>query len=134
MALIKCPECGKEVSDKAKACPNCGCPIEETNPNGEIKIKFLKSDNKFNNFTAAQKVVLRVNGEEKWKGVVGECVELKLDGPSEIWVQYKTDLMNFGGEVVDIIDPSKGKKYCVFAQQAKLKTKLSLQAVDAFTD
>lgn len=24
MALIKCPECGKEISDKAKACPNCG--------------------------------------------------------------------------------------------------------------
>ena len=30
MALIKCPECGKEVSDKAKACPNCGYPIAST--------------------------------------------------------------------------------------------------------
>ncbi len=30
MALIKCPECGKEISDQAKACPNCGCPINET--------------------------------------------------------------------------------------------------------
>lgn len=28
MALIKCTECGHEVSDKASACPNCGCPIE----------------------------------------------------------------------------------------------------------
>lgn len=27
MALIKCPECGKEISDKASACPNCGCPV-----------------------------------------------------------------------------------------------------------
>lgn len=27
MALIKCPECGKEVSDKAGKCPNCGCPV-----------------------------------------------------------------------------------------------------------
>lgn len=27
MALIKCPECGKEISDKATACPNCGCPV-----------------------------------------------------------------------------------------------------------
>ena len=26
MALIVCPECGKEYSDKASACPNCGCP------------------------------------------------------------------------------------------------------------
>lgn len=24
MALIKCPECGKEVSDKTYKCPNCG--------------------------------------------------------------------------------------------------------------
>lgn len=29
MALIKCSECGKEISDKAKACIHCGCPIEE---------------------------------------------------------------------------------------------------------
>lgn len=28
MALILCPECGKEISDKASACPNCGCPIQ----------------------------------------------------------------------------------------------------------
>lgn len=27
MALIKCPECEKEISEKATACPNCGCPI-----------------------------------------------------------------------------------------------------------
>ena len=30
MALIKCPECGKEISDKAGACPHCGCPIGNT--------------------------------------------------------------------------------------------------------
>lgn len=29
MALIKCKECGHEVSDKASACPNCGCPLEK---------------------------------------------------------------------------------------------------------
>lgn len=29
MAMIKCPECGKEISDKASACPYCGCPKEE---------------------------------------------------------------------------------------------------------
>ena len=27
MALISCPECGKEVSEKAASCPNCGAPI-----------------------------------------------------------------------------------------------------------
>lgn len=29
MALIQCPECGKEISDKVKACPFCGYPMEE---------------------------------------------------------------------------------------------------------
>lgn len=27
MALIKCSVCGKEISDKAKACPQCGQPV-----------------------------------------------------------------------------------------------------------
>lgn len=27
MSLINCPECGKEISDRASNCPNCGCPI-----------------------------------------------------------------------------------------------------------
>ena len=34
MALIKCSECGKEISDKATTCPNCGCPIDK---NGKIE-------------------------------------------------------------------------------------------------
>lgn len=28
MSLIKCPECGKDISDEAKACPNCGHPLQ----------------------------------------------------------------------------------------------------------
>ena len=27
MALISCPECGRQVSDKASACPQCACPL-----------------------------------------------------------------------------------------------------------
>ena len=30
MALIKCSECGQMVSDKASACPHCGCPVNQT--------------------------------------------------------------------------------------------------------
>ena len=29
MSMIKCTECGKEISDKATACPHCGCPMTE---------------------------------------------------------------------------------------------------------
>ena len=30
MALINCYECGKEISEKAQFCPNCGAPVEIT--------------------------------------------------------------------------------------------------------
>lgn len=31
MALIKCPECNNDISDKARACPHCGFPITQNN-------------------------------------------------------------------------------------------------------
>ena len=31
MALIKCSECGKEISDKAKMCVNCGAKAKNNN-------------------------------------------------------------------------------------------------------
>lgn len=30
MALIKCEECGKEISDKAAVCIHCGCPLNSS--------------------------------------------------------------------------------------------------------
>ncbi len=30
MSLIKCSECGKEISDKATACVHCGCPVSKS--------------------------------------------------------------------------------------------------------
>ena len=29
MALVKCPDCAKEISDKAAACIGCGCPVNQ---------------------------------------------------------------------------------------------------------
>lgn len=29
MALIKCPECGKMISDQASSCPECGYPVSK---------------------------------------------------------------------------------------------------------
>ena len=44
MALIKCPDCGKEISDRAANCIHCGCPIGSAQ-NGVLRIQlnsFLK--------------------------------------------------------------------------------------------
>ena len=42
MALIKCSECGKEVSSKAKSCPNCGNPINDDSNLSKKKV-IIKS-------------------------------------------------------------------------------------------
>lgn len=42
MAIFNCPECKKEISDKAKNCPHCGYPLMEL----DNKLKSLEKDNK----------------------------------------------------------------------------------------
>ncbi len=32
MALIECPECGAQISDRAPACPRCGVPLKAAAP------------------------------------------------------------------------------------------------------
>lgn len=47
MTIVKCTECGKELSDKAKLCPNCGTPINEETPITSVPEKCeKKSHNK----------------------------------------------------------------------------------------
>ena len=43
MALITCPECGKQVSDKAEFCVGCGYPIEKMNAENEKKHNIVVS-------------------------------------------------------------------------------------------
>ncbi len=46
MGMINCKECGYRLSDKAKACPNCGAPIEVANPpkKAPVKKKWWEKD------------------------------------------------------------------------------------------
>jgi hypothetical protein len=59
MAMINCSECGKEISDKAVACPSCGCPIgsaRETlnNPNDKSSDAFREYSLQLSNFWEKQ--------------------------------------------------------------------------------
>lgn len=42
MSLMKCPDCGKMVSDRASVCPECGCPAEYFINSGESANKALE--------------------------------------------------------------------------------------------
>lgn len=49
MALIKCPECNREISDKSKVCIHCGYPLDDKNTNCLINgisydVSFLLDD------------------------------------------------------------------------------------------
>lgn len=54
MALIKCPECGKEISDKSKQCIHCGYPLDEL---------------KINNTNQLYKIVLTDHGKNKVQAI-----------------------------------------------------------------
>ncbi len=41
MALINCPECGKEISDLAKYCPNCGFQIKREEKDFRKKLVLM---------------------------------------------------------------------------------------------
>ena len=43
MALIKCPECNREISSVAKFCPHCGYPLSDEKPIEEVKSDSKKS-------------------------------------------------------------------------------------------
>ena len=43
MALIQCPECGKQISDKAAACPDCGNPMALANSPGQESGTYCSS-------------------------------------------------------------------------------------------
>lgn len=43
MALIKCTECQKEISDKTESCPHCGCPAADiVGSKAELEIRAKK--------------------------------------------------------------------------------------------
>lgn len=83
MALVNCPECDKQISDKAKACPNCGFPIEEMNKPQESVLQFpeLPSD------LSIGKPITNWGGNSYFKGVYdgeGNVIEKITPGVAHV--------------------------------------------------
>ena len=52
MALIVCPECGKEFSERAAACPNCGCPndfLQKKDEKEKIDNLIINAEREYSN-------------------------------------------------------------------------------------
>ena len=80
MALIKCPECGREVSDKAASCINCGCPLAGINPAGSVTVAV--------NGPGMVKMYIfdMETGKELWCGNNGEVARFNVEKETEISV------------------------------------------------
>ena len=90
MALIKCPECGKEISDKASACPNCGYPINVSTPtpttastsNGSAQIRVV-----------LKALTVTIDGKSATHGSIVEVPVTSVSGTKTIIVN------TWGGDV-----------------------------------
>lgn len=68
MALVKCPECGAEISDKAKSCPKCGYPLDsEVNSLRNTDFSSNSSDDGANKGQPTGTSVEYVKGKKKSK-------------------------------------------------------------------
>ena len=56
MALIKCPECGKEFSDTATTCPHCGYSPKQLNMERNLE-KVLKKAEGFKYCSKSKKEI-----------------------------------------------------------------------------
>lgn len=70
MALIKCPECGAEISDKAVRCPNCGIPAKVWN--GDTSYASTQPAGKEN--IRKQETVVQEPAVGKKKGMISKII------------------------------------------------------------
>ena len=85
MALIKCPECGKEISDRAPMCIQCGCPITtNSTKKGKIIIKAQAQpiDCTVRQFTFD---IFTTSGQKLCTIEPGRVVTVELDSDVEIY-------------------------------------------------
>lgn len=92
MALIKCPECGNEVSDKAETCIHCGCPIKvNRSTRGKIIVQ-------------AENVFLGIGGcfllYDKEKNLIakikrGETYEMEINVDTTLYIKTRSFLSTF---------------------------------------
>ena len=93
MALIKCPECGTEVSDKASCCVKCGYPINKPILSAVIRFEKVAAFN--------YKCTTYCEGRQ------GESVDIPLSKPSKISINITGSLNTIEETIVP------GKKYQV---------------------
>jgi len=80
MAMIKCPECGNMVSDKAPSCIHCGVPM---NASKTVKVKIPRFVTGMMGQKASE-AEIRCNSQIAWKGFCGQVASFDIAAAAEI--------------------------------------------------
>lgn len=89
MALIKCTECGHEVSDKAQTCPNCGAPVSLAQPSNQ------QLNNTYSN------IYTEGSSSKKWLYLVVGILAVSLLGLAAWLFLFNEDKQNQTKQIVD---------------------------------
>jgi uncharacterized membrane protein YvbJ len=69
MSLIKCSECGKEISDHAESCPSCGNPIHNQVVETKKPVKIELTDKKWKKRIAFTIILLFIGWAITFKSI-----------------------------------------------------------------
>ena len=114
MALVKCPECGTEVSEKAAACVKCGHPIASPTASGPepsqtelttASVKDSGAEGPSSDQESVQEITLITPCARCRKRAVVEIVGRGRDYPKLFWAAAGfVGFLLFGGWHIDTID------------------------------
>ena len=145
MALITCPECGKEISDRAPACIHCGCPIASTTIQGKVMIKALKHPRETQIVskafgtpvygTAADVYLFKTDGSFLAKIKTGSVISLDVSQPISFYASFYEDdknssLNNKTKSDIVTVQPNTITRLQIGFAQSFLLTKIIISPVE----
>lgn len=97
MALVPCPECDEQTSDRARACPHCGFPVAEEVARALAKVTGHDRIRSARQRAAAGKLL-------NWSEGYTESSEAKRQARREMgfFERYRTIVL-WGGAIVIVI-------------------------------
>ncbi len=109
MALIKCPECGKEISEKSSKCINCGYPL---NPQKSTRVAIKlppieKMATGWVGLFASKDASISIGSKTVWSGKLGQTAIFNVSKVTKINI----DLGTWGVVPKSTVEP--GRKYAL---------------------
>ena len=140
MALIKCPECGHEISEHAHMCVSCGCPMEkikeilkEEQQTGTKplvpKCNYFSKSEVYESLSKKEKTLI----DEICNFILDNTLLMKSDHPKNFGFRKKGHK-----KMVVTFKRNKGSIYLQFRVQSKLlsktKYKVTIQNLNSIKD